>query len=308
MADSLTMIPSLREKLSAGRFVATAEIVPPLSADPATLLARAAPLRGYADAINVTDGAGARVAMSSFAAAAILKAADFEPVLQVTCRDRNRIALAAGLLGAAAQGVENLLILHGDSPDGGDLPDAKPVYDLDSRGVMKLARDMRDAGALPSGRKIEPAPRFLIGGADSPLDPPADWRPTSLLAKAEAGADFIQTQFCFDLDLARRYLARLADFGLTERLKFLIGIGPIASARSARWIRDSLPGVSLPEGLIDRLDSAADPAAEGRRLCVELIEGLREIPGVAGVHLMAPLQKADAIAAVIAEAGLGPRR
>ncbi len=294
----------LQELFAADGFAITAEVVPPLSADREALLARAAPLQGKADAINLTDGAGARVSLSSFAGAAILAAAGIEPVLQVTCRDRNRIALAADHLGAAAQGVRNILVLHGDNPEGGDMPDAKPVYDLDSRGVMSLARDMRDRGVLPSGRAIQPPPQLLIGGADTPFDPPADWQPKGLLAKAEAGADFIQTQFCFDLEVARRYLARLADFGLTERLKILIGVGPIASPRSARWMRDNLFGVEVPDTVIDRLESAEDAAAEGRRLCVEMIQGLREVPGVAGVHIMAPQQKPESIAAVIEDSGV----
>ncbi len=300
--------PGLRELLAAGVFAVTAEVTPPLSADPAPLLARAAPLRDQADAINVTDAAGARVAMSSFAAAAILARQGIEPVLQLTCRDRNRIALAGDLIGAAALGVRNILVLHGDAPEGGDLPEAKPVYDLDSRAVIALARRMRDGGGLPSGRAIEPAPNLFIGAADTPLDPPAGWEPSGLQRKAEAGADFIQTQFCFDLEVARRYLGRLADFGLTERLKILIGVGPIASARSARWMRDKLFGVAVPDGIIARLEGADDEAAEGRRICVELIQGLAEIPGVAGVHVMAPVQKPDAIAQVIEESGVRATR
>ncbi|MDH3790883.1 MAG: methylenetetrahydrofolate reductase, partial [Rhodospirillales bacterium] len=235
---------------------------------------------------------------------AILVRAGIEPVLQVACRDRNRIALAADLIGAAALGVTNILALHGDDPEGGDLPDAKPVYDLDSRGVMALARQLREDGTLPSGRAVQPPPRLFIGGADTPFDPPAGWQPTALLAKAEAGADFVQTQFCFDPAVAGRYLARLAEAGLTERLAIILGVGPLASARQARWMNENLHGVSVPEGVIERLERAADPAAEGRKLCVELIQGLSEIPGVAGVHLMAPQQKAEAIARVIEDSGL----
>ena len=300
----MTQPGGLESLLAAGRFVVTAEVTPPLSADAGVLLARAAPLKGKADAVNVTDGAGARATMSSLAAAAILVRAGNEPVLQVACRDRNRIALAADLIGAAALGVTNILALHGDDPEGGDLPDAKPVYDLDSRGVMALARQMREDGTLPSGRAVQPPPRLFIGGADTPFDPPAGWQPTALLAKAEAGADFVQTQFCFDPAVAGRYLARLAEAGLTERLAIILGVGPLASARQARWMNENLHGVSVPEGVIERLERAADPAAEGRKLCVELIQGLSEIPGVAGVHLMAPQQKAEAIARVIEDSGL----
>ncbi len=294
----------LQRKLSAGEFVVTAEVTPPLSADAAVLLAKAAPLRGRVDAVNVTDAAGARAAMSSFAAAAILAGEGIEPVLQITCRDRNRIALACDLLGAAAQGIENLLILHGDEPAGGDQPDAAPVYDLDSRAVISLARQMRDDAMLPSERKIEPPPHFFIGAADTPRDPEADWQPKGLEAKAAAGADFVQTQFCFDLGLAERYFARLRDFAVPDRLAFIVGVGPIASARSARWMRDNLFGVSVPDAVITRLEQAEDPAAEGRRICIEMVQGLRTIPGVSGVHLMAPLQKIETLAAVIDESGL----
>jgi len=294
----------LQRKLSAGAFVVTAEVTPPVSADAGVLLAKAAPLKGRADAVNVTDAAGARAAMSSLAAAAILAADGIEPVLQVTCRDRNRIALACDLLGAAAQGVSNLLILHGDDPTSGDQPEATPVYDLDSRAAIAMARLMCDEAMLPSQRRIEPPPQFFIGAADSPRDPEKDWEPKGLEAKAAAGADFVQTQFCFDLALAERYFARLRDFGMTERLAFVVGVGPIASARSARWMRDNLFGVSVPDAVIQRLERAADPAAEGRRLCIELIEGLRAIPGVAGVHLMAPLQRIEVLADIIEDCGI----
>ncbi|MDH3473369.1 MAG: methylenetetrahydrofolate reductase [Rhodospirillales bacterium] len=295
---------TLARLLAAGDFVVTAEVTPPLSADAGTLIAKAAPLKGLADAVNVTDAAGARAAMSSFAAAAILVREGIEPVLQLTCRDRNRIAIAGDLIGAAAQGVHNMLVLHGDAPEGGDQPEAKPVHDLDSRAVMNLARQMRDQGTLPSGRRIEPPPRLFIGGADTPFDPPPDWQPKGLVAKAEAGADFAQTQFCFDPAVAGRYMARLAEAGLTERIKVILGVGPLASARSARWMNDTLHGVTVPGAVIERLERAADQAAEGRKLCVELIQGLREIPGVAGVHVMAPLQGAEAIAQVIEASGV----
>jgi methylenetetrahydrofolate reductase (NADPH) len=290
----------LQQALEAGQFVATAEIVPPLAAEAAGLLREADLLGEYVDAINVTDGAGARTSISSFAAAAILAAHGHEPILQATCRDRNRIALAGDLIGAAAQGVRNLLCLRGDDPAAGDQPDAKAVFDLDSVALMRLASRMCDPGTLPSGRRIEPPPRFFIGGADTPRMPDARWDAASLLAKADAGARFIQTQFCFDLALARRYLGRLVDEGVTERLHFLIGIGPIASARSARWMSEHLYGVSIPEAVVARLEGARDPAREGVRICVELIEGVRELPGAAGVHLMAPGRGPEALVEVLA--------
>jgi methylenetetrahydrofolate reductase (NADPH) len=192
----------------------------------------------------------------------------------------------------------------GDDPAGGDQPEATPVYDLDTKGVIGLIRQMRDEGLLPSGRAMERAPHFFIGAADTPHDPAPDWRPTGLLAKVEAGADFVQTQFCFDLKLAHRYLARLSDAGIPERLKILIGIGPIASVRSARWMNENLFGVSVPDAVIDRLEKAVDAEAEGRRLCTELMQGLQEVPGVSGVHIMAPNQSMESVAQVIDESGL----
>jgi methylenetetrahydrofolate reductase (NADH) len=244
--------------------------------------------------------------MSSLAAAAILRRAGFEPILQMTCRDRNRIALAGDLLGAAALGIENFLILRGDDPSQGDAPEAKPVFDLDSREVMSLARRMRDEGVLPSGRKIGSPLRLFIGAADTPHDPAADWRPGALIAKHEAGAEFVQTQFCFDAGIVRRYIARLSEFGLTEKLRILIGVGPLASTASARWMNEKLFGVTVPEAVIERLERARDPGAEGRRICIDLIHELRQIEGVAGAHIMAPRGGAPAIAEVVN--GLTPSR
>jgi methylenetetrahydrofolate reductase (NADPH) len=225
-------------------------------------------------------------------AAAILEREGIEPVMQVTCRDRNRIALQSLLVGAAALGVRNLLVLRGDDPKAGDQPDAKPVFDLDSIALLGTAKSMRDRGELPNGRVVGGKLEFFIGAADSPLDPPADWEPAALRRKADAGAQFVQTQFCMDVEVLRRYLTRLAAHGLTERLHILVGIAPLSSARSARWIREHLYGAIIPDSLIARLEAAADPKLEGRRICVELMLALQGVPGVAGVHLMAPLDHA----------------
>ena len=293
----------LKNKIRAGEFVITAEIVPPLSAAGTKLLHEADQLKGKVDAINLTDAAAGRTSMSSFAAAAILVAAGHEPVLQVTCRDRNRIALAGDLIGAAAQGIENLLMLRGDDPKGGDQPDAKPVFDFESIDLLKLARDMRDKGELPSARKIESPPQFFIGGAEVPRRPDAKWSPVGLQKKIEAGADFVQTQFGFDLDVVRAYIEQLRKDGILEKLAVIIGVGPIRSAKSARWMNENLFGVTVPEAIIARIEAATDQAAEGRRVCAELIKGLQAIPGVAGAHVMAPAQGPDAIAAVLDSLG-----
>ncbi len=293
---------NLKNKIDAGEFVITAEIVPPLSAAGTKLLHEADQLKGKVDAINLTDAAAGKTSMSSFAAAAILVANGHEPILQVTCRDRNRIALAGDLIGAAAQGVENLLMLRGDDPKDGDQPDAKPVFDFESIDLLALARDLRNKGELPSGRKVDSPPRFFIGGADVPRRPDDKWSPIGLQKKIEAGADFVQTQFCFDLDVARAYIDRLRKEGILDKLAVILGVGPIRSAKSARWMNDNLFGVHVPEATIARLEGAADQAAEGRKICAELIAGLKEIPGVAGAHIMAPAQGTNAIAAVLGSA------
>jgi methylenetetrahydrofolate reductase (NADPH) len=204
------------------------------------------------------------------------------------------------LLGAAAQGVHNVLVLRGDDPKGGDQPDAKPVFDLESADLMKMARDMRDKGELPSGRKIDPAPHFFIGGADIPRVPDEKWNPDAVRRKVDAGAGFFQTQFCFDLDVARKYAARMVSDGITDKLGIIIGVGPIRSAKSAAWMNANLFGVHVPDAIIKRLEGASDQAVEGRSICAELIAGLREIPGIAGAHIMAPAQGPDAIAKVVA--------
>lgn len=293
----------LEAVLRAGHFAVTAETTPPDAASAEAVLARAGCLKDRADAVNVTDGAGARAHMAALPAAGILARAGIEPVLQLTVRDRNRLALQGDLIGAAALGIPNILCLTGDDITAGDQPEAKPVYDIDTRALLRTAKGLRDEGVLPSGRAVDPPANLFIGAADAPIDPAPDWKPEALLAKAGDGADFVQTQYCFDMDKLRRYLGRLEDHGLTERLFFLIGIGPIASAKSARWMNESLYGVEIPDDIIARLDGAADPAAEGRRICVELIDALRDMPGVAGVHLMAPRQEEN-IARVIEEAGV----
>ncbi len=298
---------NLSDAIAAGRFAVTAEVTPPLSANPDDLLSKASVLKGSVDAVNVTDGASARAHMSSVVASALLLQDGLEPVLQFTCRDRNRIALQSDLLGGAAMGVENLLILRGDDPSAGDQPDAKPVFDYESRDLMMAAKRMRDEGTLPSGREISGRPKFFIGGADVPMDPGGDkWNLAGLIAKLDAGAGFIQTQFCFDAELVRKYAKGLVDHGIAERAGVLIGIGPLASARSARWMVANLWGTNIPEPLIDRLDAAADPKAEGAKICAELMAAYAEIDGIAGVHLMAPLN-VDSIPAAVEMSGVRKR-
>ena len=276
--------------LAQGTFAVTAEFSPPDSADPAEVYARLEYFRGHVDAINVTDGSGANCHMSSLGVSALLLQAGCEPVMQITCRDRNRIAIQGDILGAAALGIRNLLCLTGDSTVVGDHPDAKPVCDLDSMSLLQTARILRDEGRFLSGRKLSVSPRLFLGGADNPFAPPFDMRPMRLARKIAAGAQFIQTQYCFELRLLTAYMQRVRDEGLDRRCRILIGVGPLASARTARWLRSKVPGVHIPDEIVTRLEQAADPRAEGRRICVEIIQAIREIPGIAGVHIMAPRQ------------------
>jgi methylenetetrahydrofolate reductase (NADPH) len=291
----------LQSRLRAGEFVVTAEITPPVSTDPAEFLKRALPLKGLATAVNVTDGAGAKVHLSSLAAAHFLVQSGIEPIFQMTCRDRNRLALQGDLLGAAALGIHNILILGGDDPKAGDQPEAKAVHDLDSKGLLAMAQSMRSTHKLPPGTEIQGKLDLVLGVADIPTDPAPDWKPAGLQAKAAAGADFVQTQFCMDIEVVKRYSSRLRENGV--RLPILIGIAPIPSAKSARWMREKLFGTRIPDAIVERLEKAQDAKAEGLKICVELLQQLAEIPGVGGAHVMAPMNFA-AIPLAIEQSGV----
>jgi methylenetetrahydrofolate reductase (NADPH) len=297
---------ALARALRRGEFVVTAEVTPPVATDLTDFVARAVPLAGIATAVNVTDGAGAKTHVASLVAAHALAQRGIEPILQVTCRDRNRLALQADLLGAVALGLRNVLVLRGDEPRVGDQPDAKPVFDLGTAQVLAMARDMRERHRLPSGTEIKGAVDLVLGAAETVVDPAPGWQPAGLVAKIEAGADFIQTQFCMDPAVARRYAGRLAELGVGGRVPILIGVAPIPSARSARWMRERLPGTVIPEAIVERLERAADPKAEGKAICIEVVRALAAIPGIAGVHVMAP-QFHSALAEVIVAAGVAGR-
>jgi methylenetetrahydrofolate reductase (NADPH) len=241
--------------------------------------------------------------MSAFAAATIMAQNGIEPVLQMTTRDRNRLALQGDVVGASALGIHNFLCLTGDKMSAGDQPEAAEVFEVDSGELMRQMRDMRDSGSYPSGRQIDPPPALFLGAAEMPAEPGDNWPAARLQAKIDNGSQFFQTQFCFELDKVKRYCQALVDGGFTEQAHFLIGIGPLASARSARWMNDNLFGVQVPDSIIKRLDGADDQKAEGRAICAELLQGFSEIEGCAGAHLMAPHGEA-ACAQVIRESGL----
>lgn len=299
----------LERVLRSGRFAVTAELNPPDSADPQAVYDAALVLSEVVDAINATDASGANVHMSSVGICALLTRAGYEPILQVSCRDRNRIAIQGDLLGAAAMGVRNVLCLTGDDVTAGDHPQAKRVFDLDSISLLRTASLMRDRATFLSGRELEVPPRFFLGAASNPFVPPYDWRPHRLAKKIQAGADFIQTQWCYDVARFRRFMRQVRDLGLHRQVYILVGVGPLRSDRAAEFLRTRVPGVVIPDELVDRLrKTPADKRRrEGKRICVEIIQQVQEIEGVAGVHVMAYRQE-ELVAEIIAEAGLLPRR
>ena len=227
----------------------------------------------------------------------------YAPIMQISCRDKNRIAIQGDVLGAAAMGVMNILCLTGDGVQAGDQPGAKPVFDLDCMSLLETVRTMRDEGKFLSGRKLTTPPSVFLGAAINPFAPPVDFRPLRLAKKIAAGAQFVQSQYCFDVPMFRDYMARVRDLGLHEQCFVLCGVGPLASAKTARWMRSNVPGVHIPDAVIARLEGAADQKAEGKRLCIDIIDEVKEIEGVAGVHVMAYRQE-EYVAEIVHESGI----
>ena len=274
----------LQQKLLDKVFVYTAETTPPDASNKETLLKNVMPLKGVADAVNVTDSPGAKAHMSSLTAAIILAQNGIDPILQLTVRDRNRLALQGDLIGASALGVNNILCLKGDDPKNGDQPETKIVNDIDSLTLVSTANMMRKEKKLPSGRVIDPSPKLFIGGAEVPTQGKPN--PEKILEKINKGVDFFQTQYVFDAKLLNEYMKVLGDEGILEKTNFIIGLGPFASAKSARWMNENLFGVDVPDQIIKRLEGANDQKEESKKICIELIDNFRNIQGVKGVHLM----------------------
>ena len=288
----------LKKKLESGSFTLTAEITPPRGADFNSLSDAAKILEPAVSAINLTDGAGAKVRMSSLAAAIYLKKINIEPILQVTCRDRNRIAIQADLLGAASFGINNVLALAGDSIESGDDKNAKGVFDLNSKDLLKVMQKMNNEKMTLAGAQLNENTNFFPAAADTPFDPSNDWKPDRLIEKYFSGARFIQTQYCYDMEILNRYMQRLVDYGLTEKLYFIIGLGPLRSAKGAIWMRDNLFGTIMPDNIIKRMNSSKNPRDEGIQICAELMQEASEIEGVSGAHLMAPGLYEETVSAV----------
>lgn len=298
----------LRQVLEHGTFAVTAEIGPPRGANVAPIRRKARLLRDWVDAANVTDNQSAVVRMASWAGSLVVREEGLEPVMQLQCRDRNRIALQSDLLGAAALGIPNVLLLTGDHQRFGDHPDAKGVFDIDSIELIWTARTMRNQAKLLSGRDLKPAPSWFIGAVENPFAPPLRWRAERLAKKVAAGAQFFQTQFIFDLEIFRSWMQHVRDLGLDRKCYILAGVGPIKSIRALEHMRAEVPGMYVPDDVVRRLRGVPEDrvAAEGLALCSELITQIKDIPGVAGVHVMA-FSWEDAIPEILQRAGI-PRR
>jgi methylenetetrahydrofolate reductase (NADPH) len=289
--------------LRAGGFAVTTELAPPDSADPEDVYKRARVFDGFVDAINATDGSGANCHMSSLAVCALLTRVGYAPIMQISCRDKNRIAIQGDILGGAAMGVCNMLCLTGDGVQAGDHPQAKPVFDLDCVSLLQIARELRDEHRFQSGRKISFAPRVFFGAAENPSALPHAWRAQRLAKKVQAGAQFIQTQYCFDLALVRSFMREVEALGLFGSVYILAGVGPLRSAKTAEWMRKNVPGMYVPDSIIARLSGAQDQAREGRNICIELVQAIREIPGISGVHIMAYRQE-ESVAEIVDRSGV----
>jgi methylenetetrahydrofolate reductase (NADPH) len=303
----LTFRPSRLEAIvQSGRFAVTSEIVPPRSGDLASLVEQARGLVGYVDAVNVTDNPAANAHMSPLAGVAAAARAGLEPTLQLTVRDRNRLALAADLLGAWALGARNLVCLTGDPLSVGDDRDASPADDIDVTELVRLAVRFGAEGSLLSGAHVDSPPRYFVGVADSPLAPNYD--PARLEVKLDAGGDFVITQITYDPDALVAWVDVVRPRGVLERAAVLVGVAPIRSAKQARFLNEHLPGVSVPQWMLAALDEATEAEAEavGTAQAVELVTRLREIPGIAGVHVVG-LGHDDAVRRVIEQAALLPR-
>lgn len=299
---------NLEAVLSARRFAVTGELGPPKGADPDVVTRKIELLRGYVDAVNLTDNQTAVVRMSSMAAALLVLRGGLEPVMQMTVRDRNRLAIQADILGAYALGIRNILCLSGDHQSFGNHPQARAALDIDSMQLIKTVHDMRERGLFINGEEMETAPRMYVGAAANPFAEPYDFRPQRLAKKVAAGADFVQTQLVYNVDRFREYMTRVVDLGLAEKVHILAGVGPIKSVGAAKYMAENVPGLEVPDSLVQRISDTprAKRASEGINICVEIIEQVREIPGVAGVHIMS-IEWEEAVKEITQRAGLLPR-
>ena len=297
----------LEKVLTAGKFAVTAELGPPQNADPEAIKKKAQYCRGNVDGANITDNQTAIVRMSSIAAAAIAISCGVEPVVQMVCRDRNRIAMQSDILGAAALGVKNLLCLSGDHQKFGNHPQAANVFDIDSLQLIAMVKKMRDEKKFLCGEPIkEHEPRLFIGAVENPFADPFEYRVLRLAKKVEAGADFIQTQCVFDVEKFARWMGLVVAEGLHKKVYILAGLTPVRSHKALVYMKNEVAGMSIPDELIKRMESAGEPKEEGVKICLEMIEQVRNIEGVAGIHLM-PIGWESITPVILERAGLLPR-
>ena len=299
----MASIKTLEQTLKANEFAITAEIPAPISASASEMEEKIDLLTGHVHAINVTDNPGATAHMSSLAGCSIVRNKGIDPIFQVTCRDRNRLAIQSDLMGASALGINNVLTLAGDPVKNGDQPDAKAVFDINSKKILSIMQSMNDLGETMSGRELQTKSQFFPGGAAIIHEPENNWDPVALKDKVTQGAKFIQTQFCYDVDLLRDYMKHIVDAGLSEKLFFIVGIGPLRSDKSAKWMRDKLFGTVIPDNIVQRMERSENQIEEGTAICAELINQFEEIDGVHGAHLMAP-RNLSAIAPTVKKAGI----
>jgi len=299
---------NLERVLEAGQFAVTGELGPPQSADAEVIRRKARILKGNIDAANVTDGQTAVVRMASWAACLMAKEEGLDPIVQMTCRDRNRIALQMDVLGIGALGMNNLLCLTGDHQKFGNHPNAKGVYDLDSIQLVKMVKDMRDERKFQCGEEMAIGPQLFVGAAANPFAAPFEFRVVRLGKKVAAGADFIQTQLIYNVDKFAEWMKMVRDRGLHEKVKILAGVGPIKSVGAAKYMKTRVPGMDVPDSIIERLQgvSKEQVSKEGIKLCVDIINQVRQIEGVAGIHIMA-IEWEEAVPEIVEAAGLLPR-
>jgi methylenetetrahydrofolate reductase (NADPH) len=293
---------TLREKIESNRFVVCGEIGPPQSCDSDIVRDKSKYFKGYVDAVNITDNQTGIVRMSSIASAKILLDEGVEPVMQMTCRDRNRLAIQSDLLGAAALGIQNVLCLTGDHQRFGDHPEAKGVFDLDSIQLIATVATM-NSGFLLSGCEMKKAPQFLIGAAANPFAEPLEMRLIRLHKKIKAGAHFIQTQPVFDLGIFTRWMERVVEMGLHEKVAILAGVMPVKSAKALLWMKEKVPGMKIHDEYVNRMNLARDPEEEGVAMAIEMIRALRIMKGVRGIHFM-PGMWESITPTIVKEAGL----
>jgi methylenetetrahydrofolate reductase (NADPH) len=304
----MTSNSNLEKILERGEFAVTSECGPPRGADPEVITKKGELLKGYVDAVNVTDNQTSVVRMSSFASCILLKNMGFDPILQMVCRDRNRIALQSDILGAAALGINNILCLSGDHQKFGDHAPAKNVFDIDSVQLIQTVKWMRDEGKFLSGDELKGVPKFFIGAAANPFADPFEIRVPRLAKKIAAGVQFIQSQCIYNLDKFERWMAMVMERGLHEKVHILAGVTPFKSVGMARYMKNMVPGMDVPDELIERLKGVEKEkqAEEGIEICVESIQRLRSIEGVHGVHIMA-IEWEEKVPEIVKMAGLHPR-